>query len=167
MFFIGCTHECPEEYADLIRMIACNSPVCAAFPLQYLNMVEDVLRDSKFIQNGNLMKQLQLKMPVLFDLLCRLRHVPSFLKVILERICNITRKSFTGSSGHVTSGSVKEDSLAFFPNLPKLCQRGEYVMDKTRGEKVCTKHTGSHPSLLPGTFTVFCPHGKNIYWVFF
>ena len=54
------------------------------------------------------------------------------------------------------------DELRFFPNLPLLSRHGNYTADKslkTHDSESCRKASYGHPSLLPGIFTVFCPHG--------
>ena len=51
--------------------------------------------------------------------------------------------------------------MAFFPQLPVIRSRGSYRADRVRKEKICTKHTTGHPSLLPGVFVMFCQHGKE------
>ncbi|CAG2192478.1 unnamed protein product [Mytilus edulis] len=56
----------------------------------------------------------------------------------------------------------EEDGLAFFPQLPKQRKRGFFVADKKGSkskEDFCSKFSKGHPSLLPGVFTMFCPHG--------
>jgi hypothetical protein len=60
--------------------------------------------------------------------------------------------------------AVEEDGLGFFPSLPMIRRRGMFVADKQgskQREDFCTKFSKGHPSLLPGVFTVFCPHGKK------
>ena len=54
------------------------------------------------------------------------------------------------------------DELSFFPNLPLLSGHGNYAADKslkTHDSDSCRKASYGHPSLSPGIFTVFCPHG--------
>jgi hypothetical protein len=49
--------------------------------------------------------------------------------------------------------------LAYFPSLPKVGVRGVYKVD-SRKAVGCTKRSGGHPTLLPGIFTLYCPHGE-------
>ena len=54
--------------------------------------------------------------------------------------------------------------MAYYPSLPVVRDRGVCVADR-----ICTelgkrkKRRFWHPSLLPGIFTVFCPHGTLEY----
>ena len=50
--------------------------------------------------------------------------------------------------------------LAYFPCLPKIRDRGFYDIDSSSKAVGCTKQSSGHPTLLPGIFTVYCPHGK-------
>jgi len=54
------------------------------------------------------------------------------------------------------------DDLSFFPKLPLRSGKGHYTADKavkTYDNDSCRKASYGHPSLSPGIFTVFCPHG--------
>ena len=52
-----------------------------------------------------------------------------------------------------------EDTLSFFPSLPKLRRRRCYAADVDVKDTFCTKVYRGHPSLMPGLFTLLCPHG--------
>ncbi|XP_060601822.1 uncharacterized protein LOC132755047 [Ruditapes philippinarum] len=60
----------------------------------------------------------------------------------------------------------QDDELSFFPCLPKYRSRGRFQKDasQVKNKVHCTKKYAGHPSLLPGVFTIFCPHG--IYYGF-
>jgi hypothetical protein len=49
-----------------------------------------------------------------------------------------------------------------FPKLPKMCHRGDYVLDNNNksAESTCKKKGFSHPTLTPGIFTLSCIHGN-------
>lgn len=53
------------------------------------------------------------------------------------------------------------EELAYFPSLPKVRARGTFEADQHNNKVIkCTKQSSGHPSLLPGIFTLFCPHGE-------
>lgn len=56
-----------------------------------------------------------------------------------------------------------EVDMAFFPSLQVCRHRGSYQMDAVKTQKTCSKKYKGHPSLLPGVFTLYCPHGKICY----
>lgn len=66
---------------------------------------------------------------------------------------------FVGDFKDETPSTSSDSDMAFFPQLPVIRSRGSYRADRVRKEKICTKHTTSHPSLLPGVFVMFCQHG--------
>lgn len=54
-----------------------------------------------------------------------------------------------------------EDSLSFFPSLPRIRKRRYYSADVEAKDTHCTKLYRGHPSLMPGLFTLLCPHGMH------
>lgn len=56
-----------------------------------------------------------------------------------------------------------DDGMAYYPSLPLVRSWEIYVADKTSQQDKCKKNSLHHPSLLPGIFTVFCPHGMSNY----
>ena len=58
--------------------------------------------------------------------------------------------------------STSRTSSQFFPNLPQYRGRGKYAADRQKTSHPndsCRKASYGHPSLFPGIFTLFCPHG--------
>ncbi|XP_062580159.1 uncharacterized protein LOC134242143 [Saccostrea cucullata] len=155
---IGCTTSCPEELRGLLLSLSCNSAVCATFHRQDLGLLQELMKeklgpDKKF--------QLQMNIPTLFELLSPLDDIPRYLIPVLKEIISIVERTF---SQPICDIELMENhdhthNLSFFPNLPKVRERGVYAMDKAKGDILCTKKFSHHSSLLPGIFTVFCPHG--------
>ena len=52
-----------------------------------------------------------------------------------------------------------EETLCFFQSLPRIRNRRHYKADVDTKVHLCTKKYTIHPSLTPGIFTLFCPHG--------
>lgn len=161
--------SCPNMWSKFISALACPSPVCAlvhpsdkVFTLLRKIVSEDITRDPISMQ------LLQQEIPVIFDLLNKNSgNLPrKCLTTIIEVM--ISKASAPFSAAEVedspdTSLNVEPvlQELAYFPSLPKVRSRGLYSADQhtTKGVK-CTKQSSGHPSLLPGIFTLFCPHGK-------
>eukprot|EP00117_Sycon_ciliatum_P012766 scpid26766/ scgid5378/ len=60
----------------------------------------------------------------------------------------------------------QQGTTAFFPNLPRHHGASTYGIDKQRSPRSCSahvdscnKHYSGHPTLTPGVFTLYCPHG--------
>ena len=65
----------------------------------------------------------------------------------------------TGSEVYSLPEEEQLRSLCYFPSLPRVRIRRCFEADTDRKTVVCTKKSSGHPSLLPGIFTIFCPHG--------
>lgn len=84
----------------------------------------------------------------LIDRLCDLQHAP-----FQERVCLSFPSPSPGSK------------LFFFLNLPKVHGMPLYAADlrsshvPPEGQDACRKYSSHHPTLTPGVFTIYCPHG--------
>ena len=163
------TVKCPSEWTQFIRALASPSPVCGlVHPSENLFRIlrripqEDITRDL----SG--MSILQTELPVLFDLLGCVTHFPvqsmsPLLKKMIEKsmapFAIEPSQSKLEKTDHISGNVLCE--LSYFPCLPKVRVRGLYHVDSSsRGAAGCTKQSGGHPTLLPGIFTVYCPHGE-------
>ena len=72
------------------------------------------------------------------------------------------RAPYTQHHPHQATTFHQPTNLCYFPNLPQYRGRGKYAADRQKtshpGDS-CRKASYSHPSLSPGIFTLFCPHG--------
>ena len=76
-------------------------------------------------------------------------------------MCDLALAPFSRPSSfpHLTP----ENKLSFFPNLPKI--RGTHCYSADQRSKgledidACRKYSWNHPTLTPGIFTIYCPHG--------
>lgn len=159
---IGCTTTCPEEYRSLLKLLSSNSAVCGTFHCLNIQLMKELIQMSQIedpLSDQTLMFGLQQFCPIVFDLLTNLKGCPPYLFPLFEKIIEIAELPFEGSVHQLIQCS-NEDHLAFFPSLMKLYERGIYKMDKMKtSQGECRKKGSSHPSLLPGIFTVFCEHG--------
>lgn len=112
------------------------------------------------------MSILQTEIPVLFDLLGCMAQFPNSSEVI-EKLIEKSMAPFdtdSSKSDVEKNEDIGEDilsELSYFPCLPKVRVRGLYKIDSQSRRAVgCTKQSGGHPTLLPGIFTVYCPHGE-------
>lgn len=163
--FAGCIHSCPDELQSFMKILSSKSPLCAAFPYSDIGVVEDIIKEDGIVSDTVVLKRIQESMPIFFDLiLLHSRSLPKFLQPVLTETVKIVRKTFDYGDHMSTSMTSNGNLFSYFPNLPIIRDRGCYVMDKAKSERQCMKQGGRHPSLLPGIFTVFCPHGEYIYY---
>ena len=91
-------------------------------------------------------------------------HLPK--KAISELISALIDKAEVHSVRDYSTQTITADNellqeLSYFPHLLPTRTRGVYEADKhLRKAAGCTKRSSGHPSLLPGIFTLFCPHGE-------
>ena len=154
----------------LITVFSClcsRSPVCSYIPPTICS--QDLINklctfDIKSVPS--LFKSLRDEIPVLYDILCGIegRRFPLSWQSFLTWLCQKSSKTFNVNDAPSVSGiASRYDSLAFFPTLPKQRERGRFEMDiKTAKEDSCTKESHGHPTLTPGIFTIYCPHGEQI-----
>ena len=82
---------------------------------------------------------------------------------ILAHFVDMCRAPFsTAASPPNHYPPLTEQPLSCFPNLPLHRGRRKYAADrhqKSNHTDSCRKASYGHPSLTPGIFTLFCPHG--------
>lgn len=112
------------------------------------------------------MELLQREVPILFDLVGSIKHLPKKQLIpLIEDIISRVLASYPDVETQSESDNMQLaesviQELSYFPTLPKIRVRGGYETDKQSHSKLpgCTKKSSGHPSLLPGIFTLYCPH---------
>ena len=162
----GTQSQCPSEWMQFVAALATSSPVCALIhPSDTLLKTLRGLESGQNVHSIENLQYLQQQVPVLFDLIHRIKSFPSFLSPVLKEMADKAELPFQAileSSSNLPLAHDTQD-IAFFPHLPLLRPRGAYLSDKAAQSKICTKHRVGHPTLLPGLFTLFCKHGICIY----
>lgn len=161
------TLTCPREWSKFICALASSSPVCAlVHPSEKVFDLLKKLTTEDITINSTSMQLLQQEIPVLFDVLSNTSHLPrKSLIPLIHAIIERASAPFTSNTPNSETAPDEKtilEELAFFPNLPKVRGRGMFEVDRhTYKEMKCTKQSSGHPSLLPGIFTLFCPHGES------
>lgn len=107
---------------------------------------------------------LQMKSPLLFQLLVQHEEIPASVRPVLDELISLSLAPFKGTH-HDLPPPITEGSTGYFPCLPILCQRGNYVLDnKTQSSEsslTCKKMAPKkrHRTLTPGLFILNCSHG--------
>ena len=158
-------YTCPSPLRDLMRCLASNYPVCGF--LHFHGRVFEVLEDmahKQLVPNASDIFLLEQQVPILTRLFKHLHwELPEYLQhVVIELVCKA--KVPYKRECHdlpLCDESCSCSGYGYFPTLKKNCHRGDYVMDNrtTKIDLVCSKRKTTHPSLLPGIFTISCIHG--------
>ena len=155
-----------ENVSELLMSLSSNSPVCA-----YIHFSESVRSIIHDLNNGVNIKedvhkwgQLREAIPMVYNMLnspsCI--DIPPTLVKLLVDLWNKTEKTFLDCRPVEDSSPTDDnDEMVFFPTLPKVRNRGKFSADtkKNSVNDNCRKQYTGHPTLLPGIFTVYCPHG--------
>ena len=161
---------CPSDWKGFICALSSASPVCAlVHPSHKLFDLLSQIAKSGRPTDMESMQYLQQQCPVLFQLLRSVNTVPQpILAMILPELIKKAKAPFEAATEllNLPVDTEEDAELAYFPSLPKVRSRGFYQADKAKVTKACNKYSSTHPSLLPGIFTLFCQHGRpwNFPW---
>ena len=165
-FFTDERYHCNGEFKQFLILLSCDSPLCATFHFSNLHLVSDILKlqpNSEF--PSFLLNQLQQNIPILFEIFTNIGYMPESFLPIFKIIHKCVEATFSGDATVKSSQILDQDSfpLACYPSLHAVCKRGKYEADFRKPLGSCRKIGTRHPSLLPGIFTVFCPHGSTYF----
>lgn len=158
------TVPCPDHYSRLLHSLATLSPVCALFPPTASNLeLMDKLSTGYSVRSDPVAwSTLQNTSPILTTLIINLNttYIPEILRPVLKDIAMKSKRPFevVKPEDDITYESIN-DGCFFYPHLQGKRLRRKYKADLNKKVVTCTKVHRGHPSLLPGIFTVFCPHG--------
>lgn len=165
------TIPCQRAYAPLLKSLSTLSPVCALIvpTPTTLELVEALIEGCEVRSNPDLWCRLQYNIPIIFKLMIDLdvTSIPEVIRPVISEMKKVAKRPYdavkaecndTAEAPTITEG----DDCCYYPNLPQCRQRGFYASDKSSNISTCTKVHRGHPSLLPGIFTIFCPHGTYV-----
>ena len=153
------------QWNKLLLALSRSSPVCGLLhPSDIsLELMKKII-ETDVTSDVAALNQLQRECPVLFQLIHATKSTPhKLLSPVIEKIVEKAIAPFKSSvqiddrNETLTEDGTK--TLSYFPKLPKVRKRGFYVADKSNKGSICTKKSSRHPTLHPGTFTLYCVHG--------
>lgn len=157
------TRTCPPAFRRFLTAIASDKAVCALIPpTEEMNQFLTNLCNANDITRlpHQFMPTLQLKVPVLYNLLTQVEFNESIRQIIKALVVK-SNAPFEGRQIHQLP--LPTDDGDFFPSLSKICDRGVYVLDSKKSmSKDCAKDEDSskrHKTLTPGLFILNCPCG--------
>lgn len=158
----------PDDLQDFLFSLSSSSPVCSYIRVRppVGSLIDDIMAGVNIKQDPSKLKTLAEDLPIVYKVIAspRITSLPQPLVKLLLELWSKAKATFAGAEPHTDeSNAIHEDELVFFPSLPKLRNRGLYAADLARDtnkSRSCRKQYGGHPTLLPGIFTVYCPHGE-------
>ena len=158
----------PVEYMEFFNELSRCSPVCGTFQVagnsQAMEAIEKVCSGLNIKHPSQLahLKVIQEHAPVLADVLLKCTYPLSkqFLNFIKLLKLYISAPFDKEELNYTDVGSASK--LSCFPNHPPVREVRNYSCDnKTPCQQndSCRKYASHHPTLTPGIFTLYCPHG--------
>jgi len=158
----------PPSLVTFIKCIASISPVTSYFPIvddNFRQVFQELKAGLQIRKHAAKLSQLQKVAPVICTLIADLPSgaLPDPLLGVLDALEEKTTWLVEIQPHNLTSyGDSTDDKMtSFLPNWPLLNIRGTYKKDlEKRKERKndCRKDYRGHPSLMPGIFTLYCPH---------
>ena len=166
----------PPEYRQLFSELARCSPACGIFQTRENSHVFDILQrvlsggENLFDSGSHTnLSTLQEYVPVLVQFLLAAtkggkERLSAVATQMVTHILDVCRAPYSKRPPLPSCYlPVEEDEFSYFPNVPPLSGKGKYAADSRLNTSAhsdsCRKASYGHPSLSPGIFTVFCPHG--------
>jgi hypothetical protein len=161
-----------QVYRKFLYSTASPSPVCSFVrPCKPVESLVKAIVSWINIREETLMwKNVHNFLPILFEVFENQNVTPN-MQLLVNKLWNIAVSPFIYAKEDQQKSTLtysQDDELSFFPCLPKYRSRGRFQKDasQVKNTEHCTKKYAGHPSLLPGVFTIFCPHGElSIYIV--
>ena len=161
----------PQHYRIMLAELGRNTPVCGMIQLGGNESCLQILTDLSESGNNILdstssekMSIVQQQIPVIAAFLTGFpEKLPEHSRQLLFDLVNMIKQTFsvpTPSKSYYTEQT--ESPCDVFPSLPKVHGHGMYEADKkasTDKNEQCRKESWGHPTLSPGIFTLYCPHG--------
>lgn len=162
----------PKEVRPFLLSLAKPSPVCALLPpSEEMQLLLQHMKLSDIKQVPSSLQTLQSLAPILFDLVKNIKFedgsLPPAFDDLLTQLWTKSCAPFVNNDNAarqtepITESDSFLESVSFWPHLPRVRGRGTYSMDKKHDKQSCKKMGTRHKSLLPGTVTLHCQHGKS------
>lgn len=158
------TCKAPSGAQQFLFSLASTSPVCGYIhpTSQVEALIQSLTGGSEIKKNPTEWTALHEHLPLIFQIMEQSSEnsCPQQLNCLLADLWEKAQMPF--EENNILDHEIDDDTdeLAFFPSLMKCRNRGRYLEDSCKTDPSCRKSYSGHPTLLPGLFTLYCPHGK-------
>ena len=166
----------PPQYRQFFSELARCSPACGIFQTRENQQVFEIMQQFLSAQINIFdsashadLATLQEYVPILVKFLHAttnggIKSPSDIVGELVTHILDVCRAPYSEPPPPPASYlPPAESQLSFFPQLPLRIGKGKYAADdhmwKNKHSDSCRKLSYGHPSLSPGIFTIFCPHG--------
>ena len=158
----------PSEYMEFFNELSRCSPVCGTFQVagnsQALEAIKKVCAGLNLRHPSQMsdLKAIQEHAPVLANVLLNCSYpLPKQFLDFMQLLISYISAPFGKRDAHFSEPDIGS-RLSFFPNHPLVRGVGKYASDLkllSQEKDSCRKYATHHPTLTPGIFTLYCPHG--------
>ena len=167
--------RCSDPYCEFLSEISRNTPACGLLQFgEKGEIIKPILRQivSNSIDifdsaNFEQLSTLQACIPILTAFIAKCPKIEGKLP---EDVCDVIRcivatvdATFEAAINPFPcyQATISTSNTSFFPSLPIVRGKGSYKMgsNSPTQDDDCRKASYGHPTLTPGIFTVYCPHG--------
>ncbi|XP_066277571.1 uncharacterized protein [Branchiostoma lanceolatum] len=170
----GHTTRAPSTYSSFLKQLAMSTPVSGMTQIAWDDVAQRIV---KRVAGGKVdltdsschkyLGHLQKRAPVLADFVCSVTvagRIPSDVSPVLLSLMAVLHETFEAVEVPASFPDPTPESphSSFFPAYSLVCGLPRFAMNEARKRKEtdsCRKESYGHPSLTPGLFTLFCPHG--------
>ncbi|XP_066304517.1 uncharacterized protein [Branchiostoma lanceolatum] len=170
----GHTTRAPSTYSSFLKQLAMSTPVSGMTQIAWDDVAQRIV---KRVAEGKVdltdsschkyLGHLQKRAPVLADFVCSVTvagRIPSDVSPVLLSLMAVLHETFEAVEVPASFPDPTPESphSSFFPAYSLVCGLPRFAMNEARKRKEtdsCRKESYGHPSLTPGLFTLFCPHG--------
>ena len=160
--------KCPQRYRQFLYDIATPCPISCLIPRALYTRGVGIdpflirMMDAKEFSQDQ--RTTMMEWGSFSELISEWPCIPDVFKPLLRQLCQLAGQLETDFHADVptatmTAPGIQDDSMAFFPNHPRI--REPRVFDEPRQDKeqTCTKKILKSRRFTPGLFSAFCPHG--------
>ena len=122
-----------------------------------------------YLQKESILKVLQDRAPLLASFILKLPFeygIPDDVWTLINYLCDLAVVPYEVVAPTFLSPPPNR-KFSFFPNPPQIHSPHCYSIDQLSSSKrknpedddACRKYSSTHPTLIPGIFTIYCEHG--------
>ena len=157
-------YVCEATSKTLVHELSKNYPTSSIVPFdeEIIRTIEDACQHNSTVQSdAKKMLALQRHSPLIAEVILSNSPLPDELISLLKEVLNVVKKNLHATPHTLPIPTPNEEERYYYPSLPKICERGEYVKDNktTKKKESCIK-AATRSRLSSGLLHISCEHGE-------